>query len=59
MVGTLLVFIGIDDTDSKSGERGQGRGTGRVAREAARRLLENGMDVLWVTRHQSAKLPTM
>jgi len=52
----MLTFIGIDDTDTRKEKvSGTGRGTGRVAREAARALLNAGYDVLWVLRHQMLK----
>ncbi len=52
----MLAFIGIDDTDARKGKvSGSGRGTGRVAREAAKALLNAGYEVLWVLRHQMLK----
>jgi len=49
----MLAFVGIDDTDAKeAGARGSGRGTGRVAREAACELIKAGFKVRWVLRHQ-------
>ncbi len=50
------LFIGIDDTDPKMGNPGQKIGTGQVARKIAKVLMDQGMNVLWVTRHQLAKL---
>ncbi|MCS7365510.1 MAG: hypothetical protein NDF54_08750 [archaeon GB-1867-035] len=52
----MLIFVGIDDTDMKfKSTRGLKIGTGRVAREAAAKLLAEGFIVLWVTRHQLVK----
>ncbi|MEB3691911.1 MAG: hypothetical protein G5Z42_01115 [Caldisphaeraceae archaeon] len=52
----ILAFIGIDDTDTRKGKvSGAGKGTGRVAREAAKALLNAGYRVLWVLRHQMLK----
>ncbi|MEB2793273.1 MAG: hypothetical protein G5Z42_01740 [Caldisphaeraceae archaeon] len=49
----MLAFIGIDDTDvRKEKVSGAGKGTGRVAREAAKTLLNAKYSVLWVLRHQ-------
>jgi len=57
----LRIYIGIDDTDGKNKDmKGTRLGTGRVAREAARRLREKlKVKVIAVTRHQLAKLPTI
>ena len=52
----MLAFLGLDDTDSKSASsRGSRRGTGRVAREVAEKLVAEGYNLLWVTRHQLLK----
>lgn len=52
----MLAFIGIDDTDARKEKvSGTGKGTGRVAREAAKALLKAGYSVLWVLRHQMLK----
>jgi len=54
----LRIYIGIDDTDGRRKYgKGTKRGTGRVAREAAKRLREElKVKVIAVTRHQLAKL---
>lgn len=40
----MLIFVGIDDTDMKfKSTRGLKIGTGRVAREAAAKLLAKGL----------------
>ncbi len=52
----MLAFIGIDDTDAKTIKASAtGKGTGKVAREAANALLDAGYSVLWVLRHQMLK----